>query len=329
MQNRNQEIDMMKGIGILLMVFNHCPVDIYFLHRFIEIFHMPLFFLLSGYLYKEKTIKDLLRRNARFILKPYFVTMAFVCICLTLNHVDTLWGGVILLGNSRSTLGFDNCYEVGPLWFLTAFFMTMIYAHFLFKIRNEIFRGVVVLVLFSLSVLYMLFVGTMTPFGTTSAFGGLLFLYIGYCVRTYKECFYSLSVRFKYCFLALCSLCYVVSLLMGYNPMSWHIYKLWYIDVIGAVFGTYLCYRFVNSLKLQSPISRFLSFCGLNSLAILCIHSIDFLLKITSTISNALPVDDLQRWQIEVFLKFSFVAIAFSVLYMIKPLRNLYNIQKL
>lgn len=54
MKHRDQTIDIAKGIGIILMVIGHsgCPK---FLHDFIYMFHMPLFFICSGYFYKSLT----------------------------------------------------------------------------------------------------------------------------------------------------------------------------------------------------------------------------------------------------------------------------------
>ena len=51
--NRNSQVDILKGIAITLMVIGHsgCPTS---LHKFIYIFHMPLFFFISGYLFKWK-----------------------------------------------------------------------------------------------------------------------------------------------------------------------------------------------------------------------------------------------------------------------------------
>lgn len=50
MQQRNITFDIMKGIGILLVIVGHLnliPMDPY--RRIIFSFHMPLFLILSGY----------------------------------------------------------------------------------------------------------------------------------------------------------------------------------------------------------------------------------------------------------------------------------------
>lgn len=47
---RNDTIDIMKGIGILLVMLGHFVDG--FAHTFIYSFHMPLFFVLAGYFAK-------------------------------------------------------------------------------------------------------------------------------------------------------------------------------------------------------------------------------------------------------------------------------------
>ena len=55
MKSRSSIIDMMRAIGIILVVLGHClPFSFLFLKRLIYLFHLPLFFMISGYLYQEK-----------------------------------------------------------------------------------------------------------------------------------------------------------------------------------------------------------------------------------------------------------------------------------
>lgn len=50
---RDDKVTIAKGIGILLMVAAHAGIpDV--ISRFIVMFHMPLFFFMSGYCFKEK-----------------------------------------------------------------------------------------------------------------------------------------------------------------------------------------------------------------------------------------------------------------------------------
>lgn len=48
-KTRSVELDILKGIGIFLMVFDHVGWG-GAVHTYIQSFHMPLFFIVSGYL---------------------------------------------------------------------------------------------------------------------------------------------------------------------------------------------------------------------------------------------------------------------------------------
>ncbi len=54
-KRRNPIVDLMKSLGILCMVAGHCGVS--FSH-FVYLFHMAVFFMLSGYCYKSYNSKD-------------------------------------------------------------------------------------------------------------------------------------------------------------------------------------------------------------------------------------------------------------------------------
>lgn len=50
---RLDEIDILKAIGIILMVMGHIGFGSIF-DYWIHAFHMPMFYLISGFLYKRK-----------------------------------------------------------------------------------------------------------------------------------------------------------------------------------------------------------------------------------------------------------------------------------
>ena len=73
-------IDWAKFIGIFLVVFGHVlqcvpewqETSLKFLWDWIYLFHMPLFFIISGYLYKQKTEKDIKKIFYALVL-PYLL----------------------------------------------------------------------------------------------------------------------------------------------------------------------------------------------------------------------------------------------------------------
>lgn len=66
---RDRSLDIMKGIGILLVVFAH----VYHNSGLIYLFHMPLFFILSGAAMTYSKSGSGLKKKAKTLLIPYFL----------------------------------------------------------------------------------------------------------------------------------------------------------------------------------------------------------------------------------------------------------------
>jgi len=56
---RNKQVDIIRGVAILLVVLEHAlgTSDNFFLQKIILSFHMPVFFILFGYLAHEKNYR--------------------------------------------------------------------------------------------------------------------------------------------------------------------------------------------------------------------------------------------------------------------------------
>lgn len=189
-------IDTCKGIAILIVVLGHINEIPPALRTFIYSFHMPLFFIISGFLwnenkYKSIPVKDFIRLKLKSYIIPYF-KIAAVCFILFGLIIPAVQSGIgkdyfmqaakYILGifYSRGTENYmPNC---GPIWFLTCLFCAEIifYFSFLFGKRYQI--------------IYVLLAG-LIGYGTTflpklpwnidTAFTAAVFLYIGYLIRKY------------------------------------------------------------------------------------------------------------------------------------------------
>ena len=81
MKERLLYIDNLKGFAILLVVLGHCiqfrepDYDSNWLFRIIYSFHMPLFFIISGYVSHQNDIQieSLVTKRAKQLLLPYFI----------------------------------------------------------------------------------------------------------------------------------------------------------------------------------------------------------------------------------------------------------------
>ena len=81
-RKENTLVSVAKGIGILLVLIGHFGF-IPEVKRFIYLFHMPLFFFLSGYLFKDRELKELPRyvlRKIRSLYVPFIACNLFAMI---------------------------------------------------------------------------------------------------------------------------------------------------------------------------------------------------------------------------------------------------------
>lgn len=102
MQQRNTVFDSMKGLAILCMIIAHSPRDP-FIWKFIHTWHMPLFFIISGFFFHPKTIRDYLQKNARQLLLPYIVVGTTL---VALSYIKQQLTGGKIDGRTLTILGF-------------------------------------------------------------------------------------------------------------------------------------------------------------------------------------------------------------------------------
>lgn len=103
--NRISEIDVIKGIGILAVMLQHCISVAGGVESLVSVwilsFHMPLFFFASGLLWKEKNTKDLLAGRMATLLSPvvlYSLFNVFIWVFLLVIHMDHLYSAFAFAG---------------------------------------------------------------------------------------------------------------------------------------------------------------------------------------------------------------------------------------
>lgn len=113
-------IDILKGIGILSIIFAHTTDN-----KGVFIYAVPLFFILSGYLHQpNKDLKIFFKKNVQRMLVPYFVFFVIISLYQVaisentwlsfLGHIKLLiWGGNLMAG------------DLGVFWFINALFLSL------------------------------------------------------------------------------------------------------------------------------------------------------------------------------------------------------------
>ena len=126
-------LDYAKIIGIFLMIWGHAAHSSPGVRLYIWSFHMPLFFIISGMLYKPLTLKETLKKDWRTLAVPYFllnfVCWAYLFAVLTVKGLMSItWltqtGGAILFGLGYETGHFQPVSTA--CWFIYALFLIRI-----------------------------------------------------------------------------------------------------------------------------------------------------------------------------------------------------------
>ena len=119
-------MDSAKALGIILVVLGHVPST--FEYRWvIYLFHMPLFFVLSGYLFKLATPREELVRSFKSLMVPYFI-YSFALFALWSIKYKTFSMGLLLniMFANQNAMG-STATSLCPLWFLVSLFIMRIF----------------------------------------------------------------------------------------------------------------------------------------------------------------------------------------------------------
>lgn len=167
-------LDSAKGFGIVLVVLGHASL-VMPLNRTLYAFHMPLFFIISGLLFKEHPLRDTATRKARRLLVPYltFAVLTFVYWALIERRLrpgdysvlDAFLNIFLARGGTQY-----NPYNV-VLWFLPCLFVTeMLFAVIYALLRRVAKNGVPLSIMIAASGVLMFIAGYVMSRFTSATF---------------------------------------------------------------------------------------------------------------------------------------------------------------
>lgn len=247
---RMEWLDRAKAIGIFLVVIGHISGIPTLSVNFIYAFHMPLFFFLSGYLYKNNR-KSILNRFV-ILLFSYAIASFIYTISWNLfvnkNNID--WAAEIQRiiyccysdRNPCSVLWFIQCLAV----------VTLLYGiidSVLGKYGNA--RFFIITTSFWLIGYYFEINNITLPFRIQTAAVALPFYCIGnYCRKNQTIYKIKENKNIKISLLVIAFLGYITSVLMnGRVDMESGVYKYYILFVIGAICGIVLVLFAANAMN--------------------------------------------------------------------------------
>lgn len=120
---RYDNIDVLKGLGIILVLLTHINAALSW-ERFYTAFYMPLFFWASGYLYHNSPGKSFLNKKIKTLIFPYliaavgYMVLDFHRFGFSLTFTKKLLWGVFFYPTTDAMPGYG-----AALWFIPCLFV--------------------------------------------------------------------------------------------------------------------------------------------------------------------------------------------------------------
>lgn len=288
-RKRLEYVDISKCIGIILVVIGHCinknmSQDNYILYicrLIIYTIHMPLFFIVSGILfkknigkYKDRSIRSLINNKIKIFIVPYisfsvinYIMFEIMLMLPKFKSVSIASGYQhhSLLEFITSVLTLNNVVD-DHLWFIYVMFLIYVFAFTISKVDSSIFKSKndkLILFVF-LFILYELTYWVKLPeliFKTIRY--GFLF-YIGYNFNNILE--YIKSYKF------ICNILFVVLFIAYITVDNLDRSIKGIILPILEIYSSYLLIELSKCILKVYRIKEVLSYIGMNSYPIYLLH---------------------------------------------------------
>ena len=246
-------VDFLKILAMFLVIIGHIGADSE-LNRIIYFFHMPLFFVVCGYLYKKRPVKSELLRSFSCLIVPYFCWSLLFILLMCFFRQDRLYDAII------GMFAMENKNEIyvppiGSFWFVIALFWQRLFASLASRKWLLVFSFVIIVVL-QILLFFNIHIGN-TIFSIDSALIGFPFFLFGSLLQdcSLKTGLNKTNLYDIFIFL----LCFLLIFILS---------KTYYCDISNGYYGgnsfVYYSTNFLFIFFLMKVFSRF-SFCSVIS----------------------------------------------------------------
>ena len=276
--DRNQTVDIMKGVGILAVIAGHSLPSDCLGNQVIHSFHMPLFFIVAGYFYKPNAhYCNKLDNDFRRLLVPYLVIAAGFSLYLLAkenNSISALKYSFIatIFGSAwhHYSLIWGKAPHIGVAWFLPALFCCRQIFNLVYN-NNKNAVYIIIVMAISAAAIDRYLINL--PFALLPGLSAMIFYLIGYYAKLTHINRHSLM------FIGIIgTLCWLLHLRYSKLDMCNCTYGLYPLDVVAASFATGMVYYGSKHLP-NTYIGKMLSYIGKFSLYIYCVHALENVIK--------------------------------------------------
>lgn len=293
MKKRISWIDIARLIGILTIILAHSsgPYAHTLYGNMLFAINVPIFFILSGYLFRIKDYKTILKSGFFNLLLPYSATAIILILIsalknkfnfeiLTSSFPRILYGiksTLYAAGTSNPViLGHPlNIIQIGAIWFLPAMFIANLLFNSILKVRQRFSISDSNLSLIILLISYFGFIlakFAQLPWSLPAVLISLIFYWAGFLIKKYD---FVSKGNLSLFIIAL--IIWAVSAKIGpfYINVGYAANPI--VAIIGGIFGSYSIMIFSKLMDklLPTSIINVLTYIGKLSLIILCFHLID------------------------------------------------------
>ena len=295
---RDDIIDIMKGILILSVVAGHAQIPV---HRYIYLFHMAVFFMISGFLWNSVQIRRSLpifiHKRLHDLYLPFIYSNVFFCV------LDGIAPGVFDHGTKVKSLGNFGVHLIKILlfqgrmtlsdatWFLYALFTSSIVYFLLLTLskRNkhtDIINIVLIVITFVISCVASNAGFNYYEFGTICS--AIVCLWLGdtarQCAVKIQEQYFRGNTVYQGSMYLILGGSILTALLFIRSEEIQFVENI-IINPMYFLIATIAGWLFVKGVALliycsETVLKRFLTILGVNSLPIMCLHMLGF--KITA-----------------------------------------------
>ena len=314
MEKRNALIDATKGLGILLVIWGHTTTPFF---DEIYAFHMPFFFVVSGYFFSRKSsFKNQLSYNIKRIGYPYFLLSVLIyvyyllfCFIFKLDYNPL---GII------KTIPYDGVVSE-PLWFLVSLFTISVFYYFVSKIKNGYIQLLLCLILFIVSKLHLLPIPYQC-FYISSSMSFLIYYFIGNKLKGANVNIFIIFAELKSHKKLLCTIFSLVAFCILYYAIDFAGNKYLSIafSIPIALLGICCLVSFASLVSNLKKVSSGLAYIGRNSLTMYAIQLP--LMELTQPVSNLFFERETYLWGgMNVFVNLFITIIATEILCRVFP----------
>lgn len=250
---------------------------------------MPMVFMISGFGFRPKSTKVVIKRTAGELLKPYITVMCAIAVLFPLCHYLAFrwWPGALeestryflsfLFGipkSGKEILGYST-YECAVVWFLLAMLIALNLMNCVLKVKKLAIQ--IVLVLLCILASQGLYALDFNYYCLPQGLAATGFCYLGYVIREYKllDWLYASKKRFVvYLLLLLVTVLHLV--VYGRFDLTCETYDHYIIEYFGAVCsGVLLLCLSVRAAQMDWKWCDGINTVGIYSYWILCLHSVE------------------------------------------------------